>query len=164
MPSLIAETASPRNVEAVGALTELRRRMRLPQRHRLLHGYPLAAAMPRVAGRARSDERRLSFDPGRGLLVGVLPHPTCETVDEARDTRSPRSADDSRSGPCEIFSKPMNSVCKGLRHAVPWHEHLRHGRLSTSPEAAPATRSRPGCRHPGWVPGNRAISGSRRLS
>ena len=27
-------------------LLELQRRMKRPQRHRLLHGYPLAAAMP----------------------------------------------------------------------------------------------------------------------
>ena len=52
----------------------LRTRMTCPQRHRLLHGYPLAAAMP---------TRRPGLDPdvrpnsARGLLVGVLPHPFC---------------------------------------------------------------------------------------
>jgi hypothetical protein len=54
----------------------LRRQMLRPQRHRLLHGYPLAAAMkPRRDGAA--DDVR--FDPraGRALLVGVLPHPFC---------------------------------------------------------------------------------------
>ncbi len=56
---------------------ELLRRMRRPQRHRLLHGYPLAAAMPRIAeGRSR-DALLPDFDPTRGLLVGVLPHPFC---------------------------------------------------------------------------------------
>lgn len=55
----------------------LRDRMQKPQRHRLLHGYPLAAAM-----RSRDLEvgqEELRFDPraGRQLLIGVLPHPFC---------------------------------------------------------------------------------------
>jgi oxygen-independent coproporphyrinogen-3 oxidase len=58
-------------------LSELRRLMGRPQRHRLLHGYPLAAAMPRVAGKPRSARDHLNYDPSRGLLVGVLPHPFC---------------------------------------------------------------------------------------
>jgi oxygen-independent coproporphyrinogen-3 oxidase len=51
--------------------------MRKPQRHRLLHGYPLAAAMRhREPGQPAED---VLFDPhaGRDLLVGVLPHPFC---------------------------------------------------------------------------------------
>ena len=56
---------------------ELRRRMQRPQRHRLLHGYPLAAAMPRIAEDRRRDAILPEFDPRRGLLVGVLPHPFC---------------------------------------------------------------------------------------
>jgi coproporphyrinogen III oxidase-like Fe-S oxidoreductase len=55
----------------------LRDRMRKPQRHRLLHGYPLAAAMRRRnPGQLPED---VFFDPhaGRDLLVGVLPHPFC---------------------------------------------------------------------------------------
>ena len=51
--------------------------MQRPQRHRLLHGYPLAAAMPRSTGPGHADEDTPEFDPGRGLLVGVLPHPFC---------------------------------------------------------------------------------------
>jgi oxygen-independent coproporphyrinogen-3 oxidase len=55
----------------------LHERMRKPQRHRLLHGYPMAAAMLR----RRADEHGADvfFEPqtGRGLLVGVLPHPFC---------------------------------------------------------------------------------------
>jgi oxygen-independent coproporphyrinogen-3 oxidase len=58
-------------------LVELRRRMRRPQRHRLLHGYPLAAAMPRIAQSRWRDAALPQFDPGRGLLVGVLPHSFC---------------------------------------------------------------------------------------
>jgi coproporphyrinogen III oxidase-like Fe-S oxidoreductase len=51
-------------------------RMQKPQRHRLLHGYPLAAAM---RSRRADDPGEVVFDPaaGRGLLVGVLPHPFC---------------------------------------------------------------------------------------
>jgi coproporphyrinogen III oxidase-like Fe-S oxidoreductase len=53
----------------------LRHRMQGPQRHRLLHGYPLAAAMwPR---KKEKDEIVFAEDTQRGLLVGVLPHPFC---------------------------------------------------------------------------------------
>jgi oxygen-independent coproporphyrinogen-3 oxidase len=61
----------------------LRHRMSKPQRHRLLHGFPLAAAMPF----ANDDVRRMSnaaeerfaprHDDDRELLVGVLPHSFC---------------------------------------------------------------------------------------
>jgi oxygen-independent coproporphyrinogen-3 oxidase len=53
----------------------LERRMQGPQRHRLLHSYPLAAAMKKRSAPAED----LPFDRaiGRGLLVGVLPHPFC---------------------------------------------------------------------------------------
>ena len=60
-------------------LRELEKRMQKPQRHRLLHGYPLAAAMPRIPEtiRAADSSFRLSSDSDRGLLVGVLPHSFC---------------------------------------------------------------------------------------
>jgi oxygen-independent coproporphyrinogen-3 oxidase len=68
---------TPRSLLVSAERIELRRRMDRPQRHRLLHGYPLAAAMPRVARKPRSDDDHLSYDPDRGQLVGVLPHPFC---------------------------------------------------------------------------------------
>ncbi len=61
----------------------LQLRMNKPQRHRLLHGFPLAAAMPfasdevrtlRDCGHARFSHR---YHPNRELLVGVLPHSFC---------------------------------------------------------------------------------------
>jgi len=61
----------------------LRRWMARPQRHRLLHGFPLAAAMPYadrvVRERAIAGDEAFCFrpDPASGLLVGVLPHPFC---------------------------------------------------------------------------------------
>lgn len=61
----------------------LRKLMARPQRHRLLHGYPLAAAMPYADGDVRQraahgdGEFRLSPHPASELLVGVLPHPFC---------------------------------------------------------------------------------------
>jgi coproporphyrinogen III oxidase-like Fe-S oxidoreductase len=55
----------------------LRQRMRGPQRHRLLHGYPLAAALPRGEAAHPADDVRPDRAAGRGLLVGVLPHPFC---------------------------------------------------------------------------------------
>lgn len=57
--------------------------MARPQRHRLLHGFPLAAAMPYasrdVRRRAAAGEAafRVPYDTTKGLLVGVLPHPFC---------------------------------------------------------------------------------------
>jgi|SRR5579883_670118 len=55
---------------------ELARRMRGPQRHRLLHGYPLAAALPDASEFA--PEHDVAFDRAeRRLIVGVLPHPFC---------------------------------------------------------------------------------------
>jgi coproporphyrinogen III oxidase-like Fe-S oxidoreductase len=52
----------------------LQERLRKPQRHRLLHGYPLAAAM---ASRPTGVDLDVQPDDQRGLLVGVLPHPFC---------------------------------------------------------------------------------------
>ena len=59
--------------------TELRRRMRMPQRHRLLYGYPQAAAMPRRIASSEFPFRdiELGSNGETGLLVGVLPHPFC---------------------------------------------------------------------------------------
>jgi oxygen-independent coproporphyrinogen-3 oxidase len=55
----------------------LRDRQRKPQRHRLLHGYALAAAMPRRDAAYLAKD--VFFDPhaDRDLVVGVLPHPFC---------------------------------------------------------------------------------------
>ena len=61
----------------------LDQRMSKPQRHRLLHGFPLAAAMPFASDEVRrmsdaADERFAPrHDPDRELLVGVLPHSFC---------------------------------------------------------------------------------------
>ncbi len=70
--------AAPRRPSAADEAAQfyLRGRMALPQRHRLLHGYPLAAATPR---RHENHPAEVVHDLGvsRGLLVGVLPHPFC---------------------------------------------------------------------------------------
>jgi oxygen-independent coproporphyrinogen-3 oxidase len=52
-------------------------RMQKPQRHRLLHGYPLAAAMRRRVGDYPAQDVYFDSQAGRDLLVGVLPHPFC---------------------------------------------------------------------------------------
>ncbi len=59
------------------AAEELQYRMNRPQRHRLLHGYPQAAAMR--SAKEVEPELDLLFDPKtkRELLIGVLPHPFC---------------------------------------------------------------------------------------
>src|SRR5580704_12476998 len=57
-------------------VAELRRRMTRPQRHRLLHGYPLAAALH--SAEHVPEDRGVPFNRAkRKLLVGVLPHPYC---------------------------------------------------------------------------------------
>lgn len=50
--------------------------MARPQRHRLLHGYPMAPLLGPSAGHDLSP-RRLDPDPARALIVGVLPHTFC---------------------------------------------------------------------------------------
>lgn len=61
----------------------LYQRMRKPQRHRLLHGFPLAAAMPyasdevRKLSEANHERFALKYPPDRKLLIGVLPHSFC---------------------------------------------------------------------------------------
>src|SRR5271156_2807570 len=76
-PAMLTTIDTPRSPHASAERNELRRRMQGPQRHRLLHGYPLAAAMPRIAEDQHRDTILPEFDPRRGLLVGVLPHPFC---------------------------------------------------------------------------------------
>lgn len=54
---------------------ELNTRMALPQRHRLLHGYPMAPLMEPCVPKLR---RFKGFEKEkRGLILGVLPHPFC---------------------------------------------------------------------------------------
>lgn len=56
----------------------LRRRMAKPQRHRLLHSFPLAAAMPPVQATDKAQGfKAFPLTTKRKLLVGVLPHPFC---------------------------------------------------------------------------------------
>jgi oxygen-independent coproporphyrinogen-3 oxidase len=55
----------------------LRALLHKPQRHRLLHGYPLAAAMRHRDASQAASELHFDRQAGRGLLVGVLPHPFC---------------------------------------------------------------------------------------
>src|SRR5262245_23016698 len=71
-------TETERRVYIADDLRELRSRMAKPQRHRLLHGYPLAAAMqPRKHKPGQQDDILFEPDTNRELLVGVLPHPFC---------------------------------------------------------------------------------------
>ncbi len=66
---------APRETSLRNDTEILQARMQKPQRHRLLHGYPLAAAM-----RPRGEDEPLEINyraSQRGLLIGVLPHPFC---------------------------------------------------------------------------------------
>lgn len=61
----------------------VRSRLKKPQRHRLLHGFPLAASMPFLNHETRhsvenGDSRfQHAYHPDKPLLVGVLPHSYC---------------------------------------------------------------------------------------
>ena len=84
---MLLQRQCPTNAESCTQSQELdellQHRMSKPQRHRLLHGVPLAAAMPFASDEVRSmsdagDERfALRHDTDRELLVGVLPHSFC---------------------------------------------------------------------------------------
>ncbi len=59
---------------------EVRARMARPQRHRMLHGYPMAPLTPPIAPGEEAALAALEAAPlpdGRSLIVGVLPHPFC---------------------------------------------------------------------------------------
>jgi len=57
---------------------EVARRQQGPQRHRLLHGYPMAPLMhPAGEDPLEGLEDGIAIGDRRGLLVGVLPHPFC---------------------------------------------------------------------------------------
>lgn len=59
---------------------EVARRKARPQRHRLLHGYPMAPLMPPLDAPARDALDAAEAAPPRegvGLIVGVLPHTFC---------------------------------------------------------------------------------------
>ena len=60
---------------------QLQHRQTTPQRHRLLHGYPMAPMMFPIqkAGKPRVDNINdlLDFDEQRHQVIGVLPHPFC---------------------------------------------------------------------------------------
>ena len=56
--------------------SEVSRRQRRPQRHRLLHGYPMAPAML-TATPGTDLESTIEVSLSRKLIVGVLPHPFC---------------------------------------------------------------------------------------
>ena len=63
--------------------TELHRRMSLPQRHRLLHAYPMAPLMLYSSTPTHSrqlEDISYSRDIDRRLLLGILPHPYCNPM------------------------------------------------------------------------------------
>lgn len=78
-PRIHAPKAPPTPRDPLGA--ELERRMQRPQRHRLLHGYPMAPLLKPLghldAHDGRPPHRRLVLDESRPLIVGVLPHTFC---------------------------------------------------------------------------------------
>jgi oxygen-independent coproporphyrinogen-3 oxidase len=57
--------------------SELTRRMARPQRHRLLHGYPMAPLLETTVLQPLPPQRAFAWDEGRPLIAGVLPHTFC---------------------------------------------------------------------------------------
>lgn len=55
---------------------DLERRMSVAQRHRLLHGYPMAPLM-REPPAGYDPLTDIDLDPNRPLIIGVLPHTFC---------------------------------------------------------------------------------------
>ncbi len=65
-------------VPSSATTSDLDARMARPQRHRLLHGYPMAPLLAdREIDQALPPWRRLELDEARPVLVGVLPHTFC---------------------------------------------------------------------------------------
>lgn len=62
--------------ESTDPLTELASRMRRPQRHRLLNGYPIAPLMLETPRPVRFLDA-YPHDVSRPLIIGVLPHTFC---------------------------------------------------------------------------------------
>lgn len=48
-----------------------------PQRHRLLHGYPMPALMHNINDNLNKIINGISIDRSRNLLIGILPHAFC---------------------------------------------------------------------------------------
>lgn len=74
---LLGADDPPMSIGDRSAVDELHYRLTKPQRHRLLHGYPQAAAM--LPAEQVSPDLDLLFSSGqaRQFLVGILPHPFC---------------------------------------------------------------------------------------
>jgi len=105
--------------------------MSRPQRHRLLHGYPLAAAMPfadnEVRARVASGDAAFGFsrDAVSPLLVGVLPHPFCNPKIRGCGFCT---------FPHETFSTPRSTVvatavAKEIRHRLSIQPDLQQARV-----------------------------------
>lgn len=74
---LLGADDSPHFLADRSAADELRYRLTRPQRHRLLHGYPQAAAMLPAANLEPDVDLLFERADARRLLIGVLPHPFC---------------------------------------------------------------------------------------
>jgi oxygen-independent coproporphyrinogen-3 oxidase len=74
MQPSITLSRSPRSLAPIDDTNELRRRMARPQRHRLLHGYPMAPLLTPVSGEPWAT---ITPDDDRPIIVGVLPHTFC---------------------------------------------------------------------------------------
>lgn len=101
---------------------ELVERMDRPQRHRLLHGYPMLPLMDSIEpGRSIP----IQVEESRPLLVGVLPHASC----------NPRVAGCGFcTFPQERFNREhvfevVGQVCEEVRRRVDGIPELRHKRI-----------------------------------
>lgn len=103
---------------------ELAQRLARRQRHRLLHGYPMSSAL--TTGKVDRDAW-YALDPSRPLLVGVLPHASCnpkvrgcgfctfphEAFDHERVTRTAMRVAQGIESAAALFSRHVKGVYFG---------------------------------------------------
>lgn len=53
------------------------KRMRNPQRHRLLHGYPMSSGLNKISDSRRNFLNELDLDNSKPIAVGIIPHTFC---------------------------------------------------------------------------------------
>ena len=74
---MLANTPVPLTTNEHDYAGELARRMARPQRHRLLHGYPMSSGMTPIHGPVAEILNELELDSSEKLAVGIIPHPYC---------------------------------------------------------------------------------------
>ncbi len=106
---------------------ELKARMREPQRHRLLHAYPMRSGMKDLSVTPEMILQGHVLDPGKKLAIGVIPHPFCNpTVYGCGFCTFPRE----RYRP-ESATKCVSSVIEEMKQMTRLHPQIGKQRVSS---------------------------------